>query len=173
VARPQAETETDRIEDINYQMKGFTLIEILVVIAILSITIAAIYGVLNIVSMTYNVDLGILDLQQNARQAMDWMVKELRESSPSDITIGAGGDDITFDTPNETNIRYYLDASENQIIRRYPPGTNRIIANNIENLNFSLISSLLEIQITARKPQTPQRQDLSFLLKEQVRLRNE
>ena len=153
-------------------MKGFTLFEVLVVVAILSIAIAAIYGVLNIANATYNLDLGILDLQQNSRLAMDWMVKELRESSPAQIAIGAGADDITFDTPNEANIRYYLDTSEDQVIRKHL-GTTRIIANDIENLNFSLIGSLLEIQITANKPQTPQRQDLTFLLKEKVRLRNE
>ncbi|MGD9015047.1 MAG: prepilin-type N-terminal cleavage/methylation domain-containing protein [Candidatus Omnitrophota bacterium] len=154
-------------------MKGFTLIEVLVVVAILSIVIAAIYVVLNIANVTYNLDLGILDLQQNARIAMDWMIKELRESAPGDVSIGAGNDDITFDTPNESNIRYYLDTGQDQIIRKYPPGTERIIANDIGNLNFTLVGNLLEIQITARKPQTPQRQDLTFLLKEKVRLRNE
>ena len=151
-------------------MKGFTLSEVLVSLAIMCLIIAGIYGVLNIGNMTYHTDLDILDLQQNARQAMDCMVRELRESSPGDISIGGDNDQIAFDTLNESNIRYYLNASENQIIRRYPPGTTRILANNIESLNFYLTGSILEIRVRGRKTQ---RVDSTFFLKEQVRLRNE
>ena len=151
-------------------MKAFTLLEVLVSVVILSLIITGIYSVLNVGNITYNIDLGILDLQQNARQAMDWMVREIRESSPPNIEIGGGNNQITFDTPNEQDIQYYRNTQENQIIREYPTGTTRILANNIEGLNFYLNGNLLEILVTAGKVQT---QDLNFFLKEQVRLRNE
>ncbi|MBL7081198.1 MAG: prepilin-type N-terminal cleavage/methylation domain-containing protein [Candidatus Omnitrophica bacterium] len=150
--------------------RGFSLLEVLVSTAILGFLIAGIYGVLNIGNMTYNTDLGLLDLQQNARQAMHWMVRELRESASSEIVISEDSSQITFNTPNEGGIQYYYDTQENQIIREYPAGTTRILANNIESLNFSLNGSLLEIQVRARKTQRP---DLTLFFKEQVRLRNE
>ena len=170
MARSKTKTETDRIKDIDYEMKGFTLVEILVGLFILSVAIAGIYAVLNIGNMTYYIDMDFLDLQQNARRAMDLMVKELRESSPGDIQITAGGGHITFDTLNELGIEYYFNTQDSQIIREYPPGATRILANNIETLNFNLSGNLLDIQVTARRAQ---RRDISFLLREQVRLRNE
>jgi type II secretory pathway pseudopilin PulG len=192
VGRSEATATADRIKDINYKMKGFistliigttklknrlmwgfTLVDVLVSIAILSLIIAGVFGVLNMGNTTYNTDLSLLDLQQNARQGMDWMVRELRESSSGDINIvpiDADDDQITFNTPNETGIQYYRDMTERQIIREYPAGTTRIIANDINSLNFSLSGNLLEIQVTAIKTQRP---DLTFFLKEQVRLRNE
>ena len=151
-------------------MKAFTLIEVLVSVVILILMITGIYNVLNIGNISYNTNLGLLDLQQNSRQAMGWMVRELRESSPGDIEIGGENNQITFDTLNEEDIQYYRDTQENQIIREYPTGATRILANNIENLNFYLNGSLLEIQVAARKVQAP---DLSYFLKERVRLRNE
>ena len=151
-------------------MKGFTLLEVLVSVAILGIIIAGIFAVSNIGNMTHYSNLEHLELQQNARQAMDLMVRELRESSPGDIIIDEGNSQITFDTLSELGIQYYRDTQENQIIREYPVDTTRILANNIDGLIFYLNGNLLEIQITARRTQ---RRDLTLFLKERVRLRNE
>ncbi|MFH1338439.1 MAG: prepilin-type N-terminal cleavage/methylation domain-containing protein [Candidatus Omnitrophota bacterium] len=150
-------------------MKAFTLVEVLVSAAILSLIIAGLYAVLNIGNATFGTDTKLLDLQQNARLAMEWMVRETRESSPAGTQI-AGGNSITFDTPNEADIQYYRDAANFRLVREYPTGTVRIIANNIETLSFSLSGFVLTIQFTARNPQ---RADLSLSLKQQVRLRNE
>lgn len=172
--------------------KAFTLVEVLVSIAILGFLIAGIFGVLNIGTMTYNTNLGRLDLQQNARQAMYWMVRELREASAGEVNIEprvdslGNYDRITFNTPNESSIRYYRDGEDidgnnigTQIIREYPAGTYRILANDIHSLSFSLSGDVVESQLTAKK--TVRRRDLCFpapcqnppkTLKEKVRLRN-
>ena len=151
-------------------MKSFTLVEILVVVGILGLVMAGLAMILNSGYTAYNINSCLLDLQQNARLSMDWMVREIREGAPSTINISPDATRITFDTPNETGIAYYLDSGNNRIIRRFPANTTRIIANNIVSLNFSLNGNLLGIQVTARRADRP---DLSFFLREQVRLRNE
>jgi len=151
-------------------MKGFSLIEALVSVAIMSFIVLAIFGVLNLGNLSYRTDIALLELQDNARISTEWMVREIREGAPSTINISPDATRITFDTPNETGIAYYLDSGNNRIIRRFPANTTRIIANNIVSLNFSLNGNLLGIQVTARRADRP---DLSFFLREQVRLRNE
>lgn len=161
--------------------RGFTLVEILVSVVILSFLIAGIFRVLNIGRMTYSTDLGLLDLDQNAHRSMEWMVRESRESSVGDInivSIGGSDDKITFDTPNETGIQYYRDLNDingdnivEQIIREYPAGTWRILANNISSLQLSLNNRLLEIQLTANKVVSGR--DLSLAVKANAHLRNE
>ncbi|MFC1658584.1 PilW family protein [Candidatus Omnitrophota bacterium] len=162
-------------------LRGFTLVEVLVSALIVSFLIAGIYGILNIGTMSYNIDLSLLGLQQNARLAMAWMVRELREAEASDISIesiGADDDRVIFDTPNEDNIRFYRDISDvnndsvvNQIIREFPSGTYKILGNNISSLQFSLSGYSLEIQLQADRLVSGR--NLSFPLTAKVGLRNE
>ena len=158
-------------------MRGVTLVEILVSVIILSFLVAGIFGVLNVGNITYNTDLGLLDLQQQARQAMDGMTRELRQSRAALVNI-VSSSELTFSIPPATYgagwigpIRYYLDTSENRIMREYPAGTEKIIANDINSLTFSPSSNLLDIQLTCAK--TVLQRDLSFSLNGQVRFRNE
>ena len=68
-------------------MRGFTLVEVLVSLLILSIVLAGIFAVLNVGQMNWNSSMSSLDLQQQVRQAMDGMSKEIRQSSFSNINI--------------------------------------------------------------------------------------
>ncbi|MFZ5800939.1 MAG: hypothetical protein ACOY3D_06160, partial [Candidatus Omnitrophota bacterium] len=123
-------------------------------------------------SSIYYVDLGTLDLHQQTRNAMDWMVREIREAGASSVSItviDANSDRITFNTPNETGIQYYRNG--NQVIREYPSATTRVVGNNINRLKFTQTGSLLQIQLRAEK--TALNRPLSFSLTEQVRMRND
>ena len=158
-------------------MRGFTLVELLVSVIIVSFLMMGIFMILNIGNMTYNSDLGLLDLQQQARQAMHGMSRELRQSRDSEISI-ISDSQIIFSIPPQDYgsgwigpISYYLDTLENQIIREYPAGTERIVANDVNGLIFSLNNNLLDIQLTCTK--TVLQRDLAFSLNSQVRLRNE
>ena len=71
-------------------MRGFTLVEILVSVVILAFLFAAIYGVLNIGNIVFKDDMTLLELQQQARQGMDAMVNEIRESKSSEVSIVEG-----------------------------------------------------------------------------------
>lgn len=176
-------------------LTGFTLIEILISAAILSLVILGVLGILQFANMTWNSDMGLLDLQQAARQAMDGMSREIRRADPDplkNVTMAIDGASIKFYIPDYADsITYSL--SNNQIIREHPNGTNRVLANDISNLSFCWLhtdgscsasrdcgglcskSYLAQVQLRAGKT-VKQRQlvfPLAGPLTEQVRLRNE
>ncbi len=166
-------------------MKAFTLIEVLVSALILSIFVVGVFLVLNTGDITYNMDTAWLDLRQQARLAMDRMVRELREAKKGSVSI-SGGTTITFNTLTASNIQYYRSGTQNRAIREHPAGTTQILGNFINSLSFCCWhdtpspgqcnttcagSNLVEIQLTASN--TVKGRNLSFPLKEQVRLRNE
>lgn len=144
---------------------GFTLVEVLVITAILSFIIAAIFGVLNLGRLAFHEDMALLDLQQQARQATAQMVKEIRESRSSEISILDNNTKISFKVPPQGYgspwvgpIEYYRDVGDinsdgvrDQIIHEYPQGTRKISANYISALNFSLSGDILEIRLAAQK----------------------
>ena len=178
-------------------MRGLTLVEILVSVVILGFLFAAIYGVLNIGNIIFKDDMTLLELQQQARQGMDGMVREIRQTNTDpvegNISI-VSGSEITFSVPPQTYgdpwvgpISYYRDVNDanndgvvNQIIREYPAGTRKILANEITVLSFSLAGSVAGIELAAKK--ASRGRDLCFpslcanpqkTLKETIRLRNE
>jgi len=157
------------------QVKAFTLVELLITVLLLAIIVMAIYSVLNIASAYYPIDMGLLDLQQQARQSMEWISNEARQSSSKagKITItpvSADVDSITFTTPTKTGINYYL--SGTQLLRVYPAGTApRIIARDITRLKFTFINKILTIDLRAEK--TVRKKPLSLEVKQKVRVRNE
>lgn len=173
--------------------RAFSLMEVLVSIVLLSVITVGIYDVLLVADKTYRNDMGLSDLQQQTRLAMSGMVKELRQTNASNITINLDGDRIDFKVPEDisTNpvtysdvITYYFD--NNQVIREYPAGTTRILGNDIDSLSFCCENGgscnatcgnadVLQVQLAAQK--TVMQQVLSFPLggplTEKVRLRNE
>lgn len=164
--------------------------EILVSVAILGLLIAGIFAVLNIAEMSWHSDMGLLDLQQQARLAMDGMVREIRQNKASDIIIpDNSGVEIKFKIPDSPYcFKYSLNNYEilRDISDECLPFTSlllepKVLANDINSLNFSLSGNIVEIQLRAKK--TVQRRELCFpvpcdsvspkSLIEQVRLRNE
>ena len=171
---------------------GFTLVEILVVVAILSFMIAATYGVLNIGNIIYKDDITLVELQQQARQAMDGMIREIRQAKRETdrlITIPSDGSEIEFYIPSFSNpISYYRDVNDvnddgiiDQVIREHPPLIYKILANDITALSFSITGDVVEIQLAAKLSArgrdlcfpVPYCNDTSKTLKEKVKLRNE
>lgn len=160
-------------------MKGFTLVEVLVSAAILAILAGGVYGVLNAGNIMYYNDMGLLELQQNARQGMEAMINELREASNIQITVlDSNSDRIVFSSYKGIGIQYYRDVNDinsdgivNQAIREDPLGSRRILANNITKLKFSHSSPYLTIEIIAGK--TVMQRSFSVSLKENAVLRNE
>ncbi len=149
---------------------GYTLIEALISIAILSFILMGVYGVLATGNTVITNDNAILEMQQQARNAMDRIVREVRESSTQTITvIDANSDRITFTTPNEIGIQYYR--SGTNLVREYPSGTTTNVASNIAYLKFTLAGTLLKISIRADK--SIYTKTMSFPLTENARLRNE
>ncbi len=162
---------------------GFSLAEVLVSVFILGLLITGVYAVLNVGNTAYLNDMGLLDLEQGIRQAMNFIVKELRASSAVTIDAGDSGH-ITFTTPTLSNIEYRHidsngDGTRDRIIRQLG-GTTRILANDISHLCFcwDAVSStcltnctdIFTIRIRAAK--TVIQRSLEFVLIERVRTRN-
>ena len=163
-------------------LTGFTLIEVLVAAIVLSLLFMGALAVLRISDVTWNVDMGLVGLQQQVRQAMAGMVKEIRQAGSVNITtITSTQDDIDFSIPGSgTNrIRYYLDTSTGQILREYPNGSGAtiVLANNIITLEFSGPDP---VQIQLRAQKTVRGRTITFPgttavpedLTEKVKLRN-
>ena len=122
----------------------------------------------------YDADLGVLDLQQQARLAMDRMTKELRQAKG--ITV-VSASEMTFNIPAATYgdpdiglITYYLDTTNSRAMREYPSGTLKVMGNDVSGLTFTKSSDVLTIQLDCAK--TVNNRDVAFSLRERVRLRN-
>ena len=152
-------------------------------VLILGLLVAAFYGVMNVGNVTYFVDMGLLDLEHNARQAMNYLTTDLRASF--DVSIdNSDPSHITFATPQfpATEFRH-IDSNGDGVrdrIVRQREGQIRIIANEISDLCFCWdavnnncradCTDLFTIRVRAAK--NAGQRPLSFILIEQVRSRN-
>jgi len=144
---------------------AFTLVEVLVVTLLLSVIMAALYSVLVVGERGFRQDGYLLDLQQQARQCMEGMLREIRQARVSNIT-SLEPEEIEFrilniDDQNKTAyIRYYKEAD--QIFREHPAGSTKLIGYNISYLNFTCVdetgnctsclsSPIFQIQLRASK----------------------
>ena len=132
---------------------------------------AGLYGVLGTGVSIYMSDTALLDLQQEARNGMERMTRELRESNQSVYTNGyAGNGRVIFSTPNEASVQYYL--NNNQLMREYPLATTaKPVAQNITSLQFAKSGTLMTVSLQAQK--SIYHKTLTFSLAQKVRLRNE
>lgn len=163
------------------KQKAFSLVEILTAAAIFTLIIAGIFAIFNIAGISWRSSMGLLDIQQNARLAMDGMTRELRQLKREPgrgITVSANG--ISFYIPGTTDpIRYHL--QDNQIIREHPLNTTQILANNITALSFCCwagacaadCSTSAVLQVSMQASKLIHGRLVSLPLIEKVRLRNE
>ena len=122
--------------------KGFSLIEMMVVVFILGLIILALVTFFTGGIKSWVAGQSQLEAQRNARQAMDRMVREIREAS--EVTT-KNDTKIIFDTPWVTEITYEL--LSNTINRNNIP-----LINNVSNLDFdypslSKVHILLEVDV--------------------------
>jgi type IV pilus assembly protein PilW len=134
--------------------KGFTLIELMVALALTSIIMAGIMAAYISQLKSHVTQQTIVEMQQNLRSAMQHMEKEIRmagyddpnKTSVASITTVLANtfgftmdlnDDGDVSDPNET-VLYTLAANTSgiQCLMRNTGGGNQPIAENIEALNF-------------------------------------
>lgn len=165
---------------------GLTLVEVLISAAIFVLIAAAILGILNIADRIWYEDMASVELQQTVRHTIDAMLREIRQSKPSDVVLDtlSNGAKITFKVPGSNNqISYYLENTNGMLytVREHPVGTKRFLTANIDSLCFcwnsatsscsTACSDVLTVRITGSK--TVRQRTLRFNLVEKVRLRNE
>lgn len=129
------------------RVPGFSLIELLIAIAISGIVLGAVSSLFIMQNKSYSVQEQVAEMQQNARAAMDMMTREIRMAGPAstgivsatansiNFTQDINGDGDTADA-NE-NITYSLYTSGGiQKIGRDTGGVNQPVAENIQSLEF-------------------------------------
>lgn len=117
--------------------KGFSLIEMMVAVAVLGVIVLGLVtfftgGTKSWVSGQYQ-----LTAQRNARQAMDRMVREIREASDIKASF-TSSIEINFNTPWSTDLKYSWSGDEGDPILR---GANPLI-NDVQSLNFKYFDAL-------------------------------
>lgn len=124
--------------DRNYSLKGFTLVELTITIALIGILG---WGLITFFKNTYDIwwmNTRQIDVQQQARTAMDEMSRFIRQSSApaSGMYPAPGNQDtyISFYLPDGRRIKYYQDNDE---LKRVVNGTtSTIIRKGLESIYF-------------------------------------
>jgi prepilin-type N-terminal cleavage/methylation domain-containing protein len=103
--------------------KGFSLIEILIGLAMLGVLLTAIYSLfISANKSRISQDLEV-EMQQNARSATEFVVRELRNMNSldclenTDTPCGTSGDRIGFTSMNDTDYRIFSWTSSENILR--------------------------------------------------------
>lgn len=124
-------------------LKGFSLIELMIVVVILSLIVLGLVTFFTGGARSWISGQSQITAQRNARQAMDYMVREIREGSS--YTIGTGKDSITVSYPSslgKNSVTYQL--SGNILQREVNSVTNNLL-NNVSTLVFTPDTSKVSI----------------------------
>lgn len=162
---------------LNNHEHGFTLIEVVIALAITLILMGVAVSIFNVQRKSYSMQEQVTEMQQNIRAAMDMMVREIRMAGYDPTgsgLVGIGtntttllqiladidGNGTSADTHEDVTYRYYNanDATYPRQIRRNTGAGFQPFAENIEDCNFlyydsygiatSTASSIRQIQIT-------------------------
>jgi len=137
--------------------KGFTLLEIMVVVGLLTFIMSTIFGILASARRVWATGEALISLQQEGSLGLDKMVRELRLCRSA--TVGADNKTVRFNIPIDAdgdgfidlsggtviygadghqgwNIEYQIDTNNKQVMRRVLDTSNnqvsqRILAKNI------------------------------------------
>jgi len=115
--------------------KGFSLIELMVVVVILSLIVLGLVTFFTGGIRSWISGQSQLQAQREARQAMDQMVREIREGK--NIVSGSDGDTIIINFPSsffKNNVTYSWSGNPNNIVYR---DTTTPLINNVKKLFFT------------------------------------
>ncbi|MCI5194708.1 MAG: prepilin-type N-terminal cleavage/methylation domain-containing protein [Candidatus Electrothrix sp. AW5] len=152
--RPVSEKERKDMKRTRLKDKGFTLVEIMVSMAISSLVIAGIYGVYTIQQRSYTVQEQVSEMQQRIRSALDFMTRNIRMAGydPNGICssdfVTADEDTLVFDVCErrtgvpEYRITLNYNASKGQLdvtrdANRTGSATSMPLAENVDAFRFS------------------------------------
>jgi len=106
------------------KQKGFTLLEVLVSIALFILIMLTAYSMFSIAQNTYNHGGNDIELWQNARASLDRMTREIRQSDEINTNIPEVNDDAINPSVSELEFKNGHDISTITYIRYYLDGTN-------------------------------------------------
>jgi len=166
--------------------KGFTFVEILVVVGICSIIVGSILMVIVNWQRSWNISKVQMDVQSQARRAMSEITEELSQTSQNRVNINVTSDVITFQLPNNDyaggaftwgdQIQYSLisgPAGISQLLRtNLTTGQTEILASYVNGMQFTLASGMISMQLTVDKTPQGGGTPVTIQLDSRVSLRN-
>jgi prepilin-type N-terminal cleavage/methylation domain-containing protein len=109
--------------------RGFSLAELLIVMALTGLILAGVFAIQQRGTNSYLMGAGRVETQQNARTALELMVRELR-SAQSVTTIGSATD-VTFVSSTGTTVRYQLAGTT---LNRTEAGVGGVLIGGVQSL---------------------------------------
>lgn len=116
--------------------RGFTLAELLVVMAVTGLVMAGAFALQQQGTQSYLTGAARVEVQQNARTVLERMVRELR--SARSVTALGGPGDITFVHENGNTVRYQLSGS---MLNRTEGGTPAALVGGVQTLTLTYYSA--------------------------------
>jgi len=127
--------------------KGFSLIEMMVVVVILGLIVLGLVTFFTGGTKSWVAGQSQLEAQRNARQAIDRMVREIREGknittgSETSITVSVPHFDVNGNIDSYNDVNYYWSGNTwDHINRIVSLGTN-VLINNVQSLAFTYFDS--------------------------------
>lgn len=131
-----------------FREEGFTLVELMIALAMSGIIVAAVYAAYNVQNKSYYAQGQVVEMQQNLRAAMEVIANDIRiatyghESDPADCTVDQAtsnqlrvrlddNNDGSCDVTNLNNENVQYDLNANVLRRNTQP-----LAENIEAIEF-------------------------------------
>lgn len=101
---------------------GFTLIEVLVAMTVLSVMVLMVANIFQSSSASWNIGTQKADMNTSARAALDYMARELQfaVAGPIDKIVAGANSEIMFELQNGNDVRFVSLAGE-------PEGSNRAL----------------------------------------------
>ncbi|KPJ49863.1 MAG: hypothetical protein AMJ41_02195 [candidate division Zixibacteria bacterium DG_27] len=145
---------------------GFTLVELMVAMVVLSIVSTATFYFYVSQHQAYVTQADVSDMQQNGRAAVAQLSYHLRQAGfnpPEDssaftiFTVAGGPDSITINH-HDTSYTFFVDATDSLnpiLMHRINSDSAVVFAENIDSLSFNLVSSNeVSIALVARTSRT-------------------
>jgi prepilin-type N-terminal cleavage/methylation domain-containing protein len=119
-----------------WNARGFTLTELLVAMAILGFVLAGVFTLQQQGLQSYLMGASRVEAQQNARTALELMVREFR--SAQSVTALGGAGDVTFVDQTGATIRYQLSGA---MLNRSTAGVPAPLVGGVQALTFTYYSA--------------------------------
>ncbi len=135
-----------KIIHLNYSQRGFSLIELMVVVVIIGLIVLGLVAFFTGGARSWVAGQSQLEAQRNARQAMDIMVREIREGNS--FAIGSDSKSITVNylaSFGKGPVTYILSATT--INREGNPVIDNVKTLKFTSMDASKVHILLEVDI--------------------------
>ena len=172
--------EKEKIE----KRSGFSLVELMLVMALMSIFSMFIVNLVMLSRHAYEIQLSSTRVRDEAKRGIEAMLKELRQTSlsnPNGVTIAGGNAQINFAVPNQVTqagiqswrpVEFSYDAANQQIVRTEGGANPSVLAKQIQSLQFARVNEVVTATVTTQANTSTDGYVTSARLISQITMRN-